>query len=377
MVGDGLFQIAEWMFIPLLVAILFVSLSHFIWSRRTYTILWVCFFTVLCIIVFYAEPSMSEDLSLHYSEMYYIRGGRGRDTPLLVWRLILTVIAHTNSNGWLPAVSMAVAGLVSLNLVQKNMESKFRGQLLLLLLLVFLGGCHVGAIVSSVRAPMAFAIWTYAYYNLYEKKLVFYWIISVLCMLIHPVVLYAIVLLELYRIYVKLEILGKAAILIALAIWPVLLNLLFKLLFGFSNAYVALLISKFSDYQDVYSLFDNLWRILVVVGGVLLFLIFCHAKTLDLDEKDRFHIGFSSLVLFFAIASCFSYQALTDRTMILVSFLALPILCQYINYAKRSRILIALTEVSYGILTCFYLNALIAHETFNGVDFYQMIWRTI
>ena len=375
--ADFLFVLAEWMFLPLMSLIIIVSLSKCIWPKRTFLFLWSGFFLLCCIIVFWAEPSTSEDLARHYSDIIYIRKGWSMDTPLIIWKILLTMIAKTNANGWLPAINMAIAGLVTRYIVKTNIEQKFRGQLLIFALVIFLGGCHLAAIVSSVRAPMAFAIWTYVYLQFYKDKKIAYYVVAVLCSLIHPVALYAIVLLELYQFFVKSGNVVRKFIIAALIVWPIFCKFLLNIIASIGGAYGSLLVSKFSDYEGVSVLFNNPWRILVLIGGIFLFMIFCHMESFEIEEGERFHVGFSKFVLFFAIVSCVSYQALTDRTMILVSYLALPVVCQYMKYRQRSKILICLTGICYGILTLFYINALLSHETFHGVDFYQMIWRIL
>jgi hypothetical protein len=82
-------------------------------------------------------------------------------------------------------------------------------------------------------------------------------------------------------------------------------------------------------------------------------------------------------MLFFDIVSCFTYPAFMDRMAVVISFLALPIVCGKYRCTYGGKIILTATTVVYALLLIYYLNALVSHETFYGVDFYKILWSFV
>lgn len=397
-----IFDLSKIVLIGMLIIFVLILGLNLRVTNKTIIVLWSLFIIALASFSFFAEPTSETDLYRHYANINWMRKINRNvyyDSPLLVRNLLFFLISLSDNNGWLPVVSVLTfgfcVGCVSYNYLKKHHVPAR-------IAILYFGGClgcvSVFALITGIRNIMAFSIWYLGYYFFYskreinnlnnikllifdiqrqkkysDKRIVIYYVISLVAILIHPA---ALICFLMALIYYHL-ICGK---------WkqqmPLLFFLFFILMFFLKTSvlkraldklpisYASLLVEKlelYSNYKGVTgrtSLF-----ILIVI------LIFYGCNAIYLFTKNRCELNFSIFIIFMTImAGCINI-AFLERFIILIGILSLQVLHEtYLVLSKNNRIIYFLTALGVlglRLLISFY--TLFNYVIFNGESFGELL----
>ena len=151
--------------------------------------LWIIIVFSASIISFFAEPSTSDDLYRHYLVINHLRNGYYTSpTVLFVWRFLQWIVSKTPYNGFLPAFSSFVIGLLLLKSIQLYSKKQYKSrQKQAIALLYSLGGLGTFSIVSGIRCALVCVTISFVYLKYYREKKWVYYTVAIICCFIHSV----------------------------------------------------------------------------------------------------------------------------------------------------------------------------------------------
>ncbi len=339
-------------------------------KQKDVMLLWYIFILALATFAFYAEPSITDDLTNHYRTIRYFREGSITIfySPLIIWNSMLWLVSRTQNNGWLPFASVLVWGIFvgkTLNLYLKSHTYKTRT--ILMYFVAALGSCSVFYIISGVRNTMVVAIWAYAYYAWYDHNKRKYYMICLVTAAIHIVVLLLVLLCWLYEYIVRK---GKQISFIKMLIPVFLIGLFLNSTFldtltqYTSSAYFNLIFSKFLSYKEEYT-FNERWILENQIKLIVLFVIFVCELYLYFKKKKKMEFNLFMILCTIALSSM---PIFFERMIYVISVLSFSSLNETLNEWKpwqRTFLSCVIMAIFAGQLF-FSFYAMFSHISFNG-----------
>lgn len=335
---------------------------------------WFLFVFALAIFVFYAEPSVSDDLNRHYYNIQRIRQGSYKisDTVLASEYIVFWIIGKIGICGLLPACTVMVYGYVIWSIVRFYIQdgTHYNCKTLVLYLLSALGGCGIFYIVSGVRFSLAISIWYLLYLKLYKKHRILYYISCIPLLLFHMATggLLLISIVHEYLLRKKKRFLCyKTLLFMCMFYFFVHFGVLIKILSALKFSYAKYFLEKVLLYINTSS---------GAVGGVRSLLLFLYYTILFLgatckykhDKKENDIAISVAIIAFFSI----NIIVLFERMSYILGVASFPI-CSWMccnepnkNIARLFQILSALV---FSILAIHSFYMMICHLQFGGINF--------
>ena len=202
-------------------------------SKNTLLYVWGCHILALAIMGYYIIPEPELDLYRLFQEIDGIRLGKNNvvnNSPFLILNIIYWFVSKTANNAWYPFFSILFIGGLEFCII-KNFVSNTNQYTTKITALYFLGCNANGFLVYpfSGRAFLVAALFVYAYYmwNTSNKKM--FWILALICCLIH-ILGFVLVLFTILYEFIKLTKINNISFICILFI-AILLNTDLPLLF--------------------------------------------------------------------------------------------------------------------------------------------------
>lgn len=349
----------------LVIASLFVITPVRI-SAKGICLWWFLFVSSLAIFVWYAEPSVSDDLYRHYENINQIRNHGEtifNSSPLLVWRLMLWLVSLTDSNGWLPSMAVLIWGYAIGKITYDYIKTHtYSTRIIFIYFIGLLGSCSVFYLVSGVRCATSMAIWAYAYYFYYNDSKKKFYIVSLVSMGLHLLPLFMLFLSFIYERIIRST---KKYVLLKTIIFVFLISLLVRsvvvpqLLQAMSTPYVALVAQKWFDYMD-----RGIEDTVIVETRIKIFFLIV-VLLIGLARK-KIKIDFVSFIAITAL-SLIPMAILMERLPYFIGIYLLPTLNEwYMERYKYTPVIMIIVIGVFVFQSAFAVHEMFAHIAFGG-----------
>ena len=372
------------------------------YNKKTINTIWMIIIISFSYIVFFAEPFESEDLYRHYIaadflansdfkiSMYFASSDVNSYGPQAVWNIFIFIVGKLGIYGIIPAMGYLITRIVVLPIWSNYRIDNKDDKIYIYVILCSLALCNVHLSISGVRCACVMAILAYTYLCIYLKR-VRYWqikslIIIIICSLIHIATIIPVTILAIYEIVQfilnsnKIKLYIKKIIKILYILGPFIcvfgLPILGKILsFCNFNNYLLLISKKILDYSTNESnyMLVNKWSILnFILIGCIAYILY---KSKSYVSKDYYN--FTSYFIYFSLIVSFGYTVLWDRVLYFIAFLSIPAVIKAFENNKINKYFKYFYVICFGFMILIHIYSSIIYETFNGIDFYKIIFEPI
>ena len=371
------------------------------YNKKMVNMLWILMVLLFSYFLFFAEPFKTEDLYRHYKAAEMLGNSSFSTSMLLgsskinsygpqaIWNLYIFIIGKLGIYGLIPAMGYFITRIVILPIWNNYRFDSKEDKIFIFIMMFSLALCDVHLSFSGVRCTAVMAILAYAYLCIYLKK-VSHWqikcvFISFICFFIHIATLVPILILTIYEITkfvlnsnstnLRTKKITKVFFISFPFICVFSLPLIGKVLsFCKFNEVLILISNKIHDYTTYTEnyMFVNHWSILKII--MVVFALYILYKSKQYVEKNYYY--FTLYFIYFSIIVSFGYTILWDRVLYFIAFLSLPAIIKAFENNKINKYFKYGYVIVAGLVILLNINASMAYNTFNGVDFYRLLWKS-
>lgn len=359
--------------IALLFALCFILPGNI--SQKVILRLWYVFIFSLAIFSFFVEPSVSDDLYVHYYNIDQFRNGYSMKNASLVGvNFIFWLVSRQPYDGVLPFMSVIIFGVCIAEIAKEYYkEQSYNTKNMLLYFILAMGSCNVFYIISGIRCSLVAVLWGLAYVKLYRyKKLNKFIIVELLLSLVHYIAILFFLIHLSYLILMKVN--KKKAWISSAIVYLIFIfitknsNLIAQILLIFSSNVSGSLSQKWIVYTTEYTggmeIENNLRFIIIII------LVVCYFyPRREKKEIEKYVLYMSAIYL----STNIGFAIIAERLPYLIGVLSLPMIDNCMKSYKKSRMFIQLL-----LFLCFTIQLLYGfHSMFSHMHFYGYDIRNV